>query len=99
MIVALHLTSCTLFVFSTALPLTVGNVAAVFSRLGDITKLSDDFGLKIPRDRCHSAESAAQWWLEHGQERTWRRIIWTLDAINETSVVDDILHCAEPPPG
>ena len=99
---ALHITSCTLFVFSTALPLTVGNVTAVFSRLRDLTRLSRTdvpWSLKIPRDRCHSAESAAQWWLEHGQERTWRQLIWTLDWMNETSVAYGILHCAEPPPG
>ena len=87
------------YVLSTALPLTVENVAAVFSRLRDLTQLSHFVYLKIPKDHCHSAESAARWWLEHGQDRTWRRIIWVLDAIEETSAADDILHCAEPPPG
>ena len=91
---------CTQFyVLSTALPLTVENVAAVFSRVRDLTPLSYSSTLNIPVDRCHSAESAARWWLEHGQERTWRKLIKALDIMGETSVLDDILHCAEPIPG
>ena len=39
-----------------------------FLRLRDLTEPSDSNTLKIPEDHCHSAESAARWRLEHGQD-------------------------------
>ena len=86
------------------LPLTPENVAGVFTVV-PLTKkrgvfdtaLGEDLG--IPEEYHHRPQSAAKWYVNEGEARSWRRIAYHLDEVNETGVSDYIIPYVEPPAG
>ena len=77
------------------------NVATVF-KTGVLTKrgvFSFYWWLGIPDNIAKDPLSAAYWWVRHGEDRRWRRIIFALDDAGETAIADELMPYSEPPSG
>lgn len=66
--------------------------------------------LGIPADEINSIaksysslddriRAGIRWWLRQGSQPSWRKLLWALDAIQESEVADEIRHRAEDPTG
>ena len=86
------------------LPLTPENVAGVFGVV-PLTKkddlLSRAFGkrLRIPEEYHYQPQTAARWYVNEGEDCSWRKIAHRLDKVNETGVSDFVIPYVEPPAG
>jgi len=84
------------------LPLSIENLTCVF-RTGALTKCGNGapFGwwLGIPEEHFTDPLSAASWWVRHGKDRRWRKIIYHLDHVGETGLADELMPYSEPPSG
>ena len=85
------------------LPLTPENPAGVFTVV-PLTKkddISNTLGwyLGIPKEYHHLPQTAAKWYVNEGEARSWRMIAYCLDRVNETGVSDYIIPYVEPPAG
>lgn len=88
------------------LPLTKENVALVFET-GVLSDGSYSSGLgsylHIPYDLTINPLAAADWWLTHGSNRSWRTIIFFLDKIDVeselsfgTEIAEELMPYSEP---
>ena len=72
---------------------TVLGLFIPISKRREIEQLQD-----TSNEKC--LQAVVECWLgggeDEGQEPSWRRLIWTLDAKDETKVADKIRHFAEP---
>ena len=85
------------------LHLSKENVTCLF-RTGVLTRqgLFDDglgWWLDIPSNLHNNPPSAADWWLKQGEDRRWRRIIYSLDRDGKTEIADELIPYSEPPSG
>ena len=85
------------------LPLSIENVACVF-KTGVLKKrggVGVRFGwwLGIPEEHFTDPLSASSWWIRHGEDRRWRKIIFRLDDVGETEIADELMPYSEPPSG
>ena len=90
------------FLSPPVLPLTPENVAGVFvvvplTKTVRLSHLGSDLG--IPEEYHHQPQTAARWYVNEGEDCSWRRIAYCLDSVNETGVSDYIIPYVEPPAG
>ena len=93
-----------MFLSPPVLPLTPQNVAGVFTVVPLTKKVSFSnrtLGrfLGIPEEYHHLPQTAARWYINEGEARSWREIAYRLDRVNETGVSDYIIPYVEPPAG
>ena len=83
----------------TVVPLTTGHVTRVMEKTKDFNELC--YLLDIPKDKCGSAASAADYYVHHStRSRRVRLMIYTLDYyMAEPGPADSVMECAEPPAG
>ena len=82
----------------TVVPITVENVRSVLEKTSNLKRLCGY--LDIPANKRDAAATAADYFVNHAtQYRSWKRIIWGLDCIDDTDVAESIMENAEPSAG
>lgn len=80
------------------LPLTTDNVVCAFKAVtGDSYRFHLLLG--IPYQYRDHPLKAAEWWVAHGKDQSWKRIIYALDEVGQTEVADLLMPYSELPSG
>ena len=84
------------------LPLNNYNVEQIFKTVSPTTRgrygITLGEWLGIP-DRHHSDPVASAELYIKGPDHSWRRIVYSLDKVDKTSVADELIPYTEPPAG
>ena len=71
----------------------------VFDQLGVPRSKQQEIREQCGSDEEKAVEKCIEWWLEHATDISWRKIIHSLDWVEETAVADGLRQYAEPPSG
>ena len=71
----------------------------VFSHLGVPRSKQQEIQVQCGSDEDKAVEKCTEWWLEYSAEKSWRRVIYSLDSLGEIAVADGVRQYAEPPAG
>ena len=71
----------------------------VFSLLGVPKSKQQEIRVQCGSDEDKAVEKCTEWWLEYSADKSWRRVIHSLDSLGEIAVADGVRQYAEPPSG